>query len=436
MWPAILGMTFAILPEEKAGLAGGIILGAAGLGNAIGPLIGGVLTDLAQLALDLLPQRADRDLRRRSSPTSWSTSRSPRAGDQQDRLRRDRGALGRPRLAAGRPRPGRRLGLGRPAGDRPAGARGGPDRRLRADRAPRRHARPGPARGDAQRELHAPPAWRSSSCRRPSSPRCSTCRSSCRSSSATRRWKPGVGMLPFLGHLRRSSPSSPGRSTTGSGRSRWRSSAPPASRRAVPLLAGRRRLGLRLADRRHGRARDRDRQLLPDRDHRRRHLGRRIADQPRRRHRLHVPDRRRLDRPRPDDDRLLRRRSRPSSTASRPRFRLDAALSLVGFVIALLLRRRQAARRPRPSERRLTRLAAPVLIDVVAGAADERCRCRSRRAARRCRGRRSGRRCRGRRSETSLPAPADQRVVARRRRSACRRRCRRPGCRRRRRRAG
>jgi EmrB/QacA subfamily drug resistance transporter len=45
MWPAILGMTYAILPEDKAGLAGGIILGTAGLGNAIGPLIGGVLTD-------------------------------------------------------------------------------------------------------------------------------------------------------------------------------------------------------------------------------------------------------------------------------------------------------------------------------------------------------------------------------------------------------
>jgi EmrB/QacA subfamily drug resistance transporter len=44
MWPAILGMTYAILPEEKAGLAGGIIIGAAGLGNAIGPLLGGVLT--------------------------------------------------------------------------------------------------------------------------------------------------------------------------------------------------------------------------------------------------------------------------------------------------------------------------------------------------------------------------------------------------------
>jgi len=45
MWPAILGMTYALLPEEKAGLAGGIIIGAAGLGNAIGPLLGGVLTE-------------------------------------------------------------------------------------------------------------------------------------------------------------------------------------------------------------------------------------------------------------------------------------------------------------------------------------------------------------------------------------------------------
>lgn len=44
MWPAILGMTYELLPEEKAGLAGGIIIGAAGLGNAVGPLLGGVLT--------------------------------------------------------------------------------------------------------------------------------------------------------------------------------------------------------------------------------------------------------------------------------------------------------------------------------------------------------------------------------------------------------
>jgi EmrB/QacA subfamily drug resistance transporter len=45
MWPAILGMTYAALPEKRAGLAGGLILGAAGLGNAAGPLIGGAFTD-------------------------------------------------------------------------------------------------------------------------------------------------------------------------------------------------------------------------------------------------------------------------------------------------------------------------------------------------------------------------------------------------------
>jgi EmrB/QacA subfamily drug resistance transporter len=45
MWPAILGMTYGLLPASKAGLAGGVILGAAGFGNAVGPLLGGVLTD-------------------------------------------------------------------------------------------------------------------------------------------------------------------------------------------------------------------------------------------------------------------------------------------------------------------------------------------------------------------------------------------------------
>jgi EmrB/QacA subfamily drug resistance transporter len=45
MWPAILGMTYAALPESKAGLAGGLILGAAGIGNAVGPMFGGILTD-------------------------------------------------------------------------------------------------------------------------------------------------------------------------------------------------------------------------------------------------------------------------------------------------------------------------------------------------------------------------------------------------------
>ncbi len=47
MWPAILGMVYAILPDDKAGLAGGLILGIAGLGNAVGPMLGGILTDEA-----------------------------------------------------------------------------------------------------------------------------------------------------------------------------------------------------------------------------------------------------------------------------------------------------------------------------------------------------------------------------------------------------
>ncbi len=44
MWPATLGLVFELLPESKAGLAGGLVIAAAGLGNAVGPLVGGALT--------------------------------------------------------------------------------------------------------------------------------------------------------------------------------------------------------------------------------------------------------------------------------------------------------------------------------------------------------------------------------------------------------
>jgi EmrB/QacA subfamily drug resistance transporter len=46
MWPATLAMTYSLLPSERRGLAGGLILGVIGLGNAAGPLVGGTLTDL------------------------------------------------------------------------------------------------------------------------------------------------------------------------------------------------------------------------------------------------------------------------------------------------------------------------------------------------------------------------------------------------------
>ncbi|MEH6547995.1 MAG: MFS transporter [Sneathiella sp.] len=45
VWPAMLGITFSLVPEDKAALAGGLILGFAGIGNAMGPMLGGVFTE-------------------------------------------------------------------------------------------------------------------------------------------------------------------------------------------------------------------------------------------------------------------------------------------------------------------------------------------------------------------------------------------------------
>jgi EmrB/QacA subfamily drug resistance transporter len=45
MWPAILGMTYTLTPPGRAALAGALVLGSAGFGNAVGPLLGGGLTD-------------------------------------------------------------------------------------------------------------------------------------------------------------------------------------------------------------------------------------------------------------------------------------------------------------------------------------------------------------------------------------------------------
>src|SRR3954453_11245863 len=45
MWPAILGMVYGILPASKQGIAGGLVIGVAGVGNAFGPILGGALTE-------------------------------------------------------------------------------------------------------------------------------------------------------------------------------------------------------------------------------------------------------------------------------------------------------------------------------------------------------------------------------------------------------
>jgi EmrB/QacA subfamily drug resistance transporter len=47
MWPAILGMSFALVPKGRESLAGALVLGSAGFSNAVGPLLGGALTDYA-----------------------------------------------------------------------------------------------------------------------------------------------------------------------------------------------------------------------------------------------------------------------------------------------------------------------------------------------------------------------------------------------------
>ncbi len=47
IWPAVVGILFSLLPTAKAGIAGGLLLGVSGVGNACGPLVGGLLTDAA-----------------------------------------------------------------------------------------------------------------------------------------------------------------------------------------------------------------------------------------------------------------------------------------------------------------------------------------------------------------------------------------------------
>jgi len=46
MWPSIIGIINASIPSEKRGLSYGLILGIGGLGQSIGPIIGGAFSEL------------------------------------------------------------------------------------------------------------------------------------------------------------------------------------------------------------------------------------------------------------------------------------------------------------------------------------------------------------------------------------------------------
>ncbi|MEQ9620191.1 MAG: MFS transporter [Deltaproteobacteria bacterium] len=47
LWPSVLGIIYSSVSDAQKGFAVGLILGAAGVGNAAGPLIGGFLTEFA-----------------------------------------------------------------------------------------------------------------------------------------------------------------------------------------------------------------------------------------------------------------------------------------------------------------------------------------------------------------------------------------------------
>ncbi len=47
LWPSILGIIYSSVSDDRKGIAVGLMLGAAGIGNAAGPLVGGFLTEYA-----------------------------------------------------------------------------------------------------------------------------------------------------------------------------------------------------------------------------------------------------------------------------------------------------------------------------------------------------------------------------------------------------
>ena len=331
MWPAILGMTFAHPAASRAGLAGGLILGAAGLGNAVGPLLGGIAHRRAGLALGLLPQPADRRVRL----LRHLAERPPRGGplDRADRL----DYLGVATLSLGLvslppgARPGLRLGLDRPgdprrslplaavllaafARDRAAGGRAG--------------ARPGATCSRNRGFVAACVAVLLMSAIFFSAllylPQFMTM------VLGYSALESGAGLLPMMGTFAITS------FLAGPLYERLGPKLDGVRRRRAPRASGcscsrssSARDGYPRPRARHGRARHRRRALLlVDHDRGGDRAGS-VAGEPGRRHRLHVPDRRRLGRPRPEHgDRRLELADRRAASAA---FLLDAGLALLAL---------------------------------------------------------------------------------------------------------
>ena len=309
MWPAILGMTYAALPESKAGLAGGLILGAAGFGNAIGPAARRRAHRRAELALDLLPQRPDRRLRRPRHLAQGPPAAPGGGGERIDYpgivtlsaglllvlLAFDQAAdwgFGDPRVIA-------MLAVGGPA-----------RRRVRPDRAADEGRRPGARRRVPQRRVPLRLPDRAAdvggllrhralrAAVHGEDPRLLGARGRARDGADARHVRPRL----VLRRARRTSASAPSR----------RSRSAPLGLAIGPFL-----LSLLDADSGYGAlvpglavtGIGAGLLLLGDHD-RGRHRARSLARQPRRRADLHVPDRGRRDRA---------RRSRPRSSRSPPR---------------------------------------------------------------------------------------------------------------------
>ena len=85
MNPATLSIITATFPPRQRGTAIGIWAGVSAMALAIGPLVGGLLTEHVELELDLLHQRPDRRSSASSPRSSSSTSRgTPRSEQRLD----------------------------------------------------------------------------------------------------------------------------------------------------------------------------------------------------------------------------------------------------------------------------------------------------------------------------------------------------------------